>query len=188
MLTPSQYYWQGVVRFTFGGKTFRTTRRMKSWLLMLEKELKAKHPNANGPGRPAYIRIYQGPYNTSVAASAGTHDKGEVIDCWIVGLTGSEGQAFLRWKGSAAFWRKPGQGPWDHHYHLALIPPGIPTNSPSVEQIAAAYKKRGLEVGKYVPRQVYDYYHRKNAMAGHGPDTSPRPSNIGATVFRPKGY
>lgn len=183
-LTPSQWYWQQVVSVTIGGKNFRCSRRTKSHLLSTIKRLKEKRPNAR-------LVVIQGCYNRTVSASAGTHDFDCVLDVRIDGMDWNSATMFLRHQGWAAWWRKPSQGNWGDHIHMISIPPGIATNKPTLTDIVRAFRSRGLEVGAFVPGQVDDYYADALGMAGRhraGSDPQQAVPNIGATVFRPKGY
>lgn len=161
-----------------GGLTFRGGPRLFAHLDRTIAKLKERHPDAR-------LRIFQGAYNTGVAASAGTHDFDNVIDLQIVGLTWAEAQAFMRWTGWACWHRTPAQG-FSHHLHAISLPPGIPDN-PTLAQIQAAFKAAGERVGEFVPGQVDDYYAHAYGLKGQhraGSDPSPFPPNINATVFK----
>lgn len=189
-LTISQRYWQGVVRASFGGQTFRASRRTFAHLRKTNAALQQKHPGC-------YIRIIQPCYSdpTIFTRSAGTHDEDCTLDVEIEGMSSSEAQwnaaqMFLRSHGWAAFYRTPAQG-FGRHIHMISIPPGIATNRPTLTEINRGFTGRGLEVGAFVPAQVDDYYNHALGLKGqhdYGTDPSWHPTNIGATIFRPKGY
>jgi len=170
-----------VVTTTFGGKTFRASKRTISHLKWTRFRLAARHPRAR-------LRVIQGSYNTGVAASAGTHDYDAVLDVEIVGLDWLKAQAFLRACGWAAWWRRSGQwsSPNAWHIHMISIPSGL-DGSPSEAEILAAYRRLGIRVGRFVPGQVRDYYRRATGLKGQhdpGSDHTWFPPNINKTVFR----
>jgi hypothetical protein len=96
--------------------------------------------------------VTQGSYQSSVAASAGTHDKGGVVDLrW----TGDNADiTALRAAGFAAWHRTPAQGPWPDHVHAVLI--GHPLLAPSAA------------------RQVESMRAGRNGLLNNGPDDGPR--------------
>lgn len=111
------------------------------------------------------VEIIQSAYNTSVAASAGTHDKDAVYDCFIPGIDYWEMQRFFRALGWAAWYRYPPS--FTQHIHMVSLGYTTP-------------------VGIYVPGQVDDYYHHALGLAGQhdsGSDDTWHPSNIDATIF-----
>jgi hypothetical protein len=114
------------------------------------------------------LRIIQGSYNTTVEASAGTHDKDAVLDVQIVGMDWYEAQKFLRKNGWAAWVRTPAQG-FSYHIHMISLP---------------KYKQKWVApVGQYVPGQVDDYYIHQDGLAGGGDDPTWFPPNIKRTIF-----
>jgi hypothetical protein len=131
---------------TIWGNHFRCSRRTAAFLDFLQDML---------PER-CDLRIIQGCYNTTVSASAGTHDFDAVLDVYITGLGWPDMQRITRQWGDAAWWRTPAQG-FTHHIHLVVL----------------GYRTR---VGIYVPGQVQDYYNHRTGLAGHGPDPSWHPS------------
>lgn len=203
-LTASQRYWAGIVTVTFGGETFKCSRRTRSALYKLRDDLKVRFPNANGPGKPAYVKVFQGCFQDPdhVPASKGTHDYDACLDIRIVGITWSKAQAFTRWRGWFSWWRKRSEGPWIDHIHMGLLPPGIAVSHPNAEQVGNAYIGRGLKVGTLVDggksstgrtftsSQAVDYLANppRNGMKGHAIDYSPRPTNPHRYIFKPKGY
>lgn len=112
------------------------------------------------------LAITQGSYQGSVAASAGTHDKGGALDLSTRGMTSAQKTRVvlcLRRAGFAAWLRKPSQGPWKEHIHAVVI--GHPLLAP-----AAA-------------RQVTAYLARRNGLANNGPDDGPRLDPIPRPVW-----
>ena len=169
-----------VNEITFGGKTFRCSRRTADHLRWTYWKLKARHPLAK-------LVVIQGCYNTTIAASAGTHDYDACLDVRIQGLSWPKAQAFLRACGWAAWWRTPAQG-FSDHIHMISFPPGLPKN-PTTAQVDAAFDRIGLRVGEYVPAQVDDYFAHAYGLKGQhraGSDDSWFPPNIPATTFTRK--
>lgn len=102
------------------------------------------------PGEEFFIT--QGSYQNTVAASAGTHDKGGAVDLrWSGDI---EDIRALRFAGFAAWHRKPSQGPWPDHVHAVLM------DHPLLADSAA--------------RQVTSYRSGRNGLANNGPDDGPR--------------
>jgi len=130
---------------TIWGRSFHCSRRTGAFLDFLQDML---------PER-CDLRIIQGCYNTTIAASAGTHDYDAVLDVYITGLDWSGMQKIIRTYGGAAWWRYPAQG-FTNHIHFVVL----------------GYRTR---VGIYVPGQVQDYYNHRTGLAGHGPDPSWHP-------------
>lgn len=97
--------------------------------------------------------VMQGSYNSSVGASAGTHDGGGAID---VAPTSNPREVVrqLRLCGFAAWYRTPSQGPWTAHIHAIAI------GDPELSSGARA--------------QVSDYYNGRNGLASGGADDGPR--------------
>ena len=108
------------------------------------------------------VEIIQGAYNTTIAASAGTHDYDACYDVFIPMTDWSESQRFFRAQGWGAWWRYP------------------PIMSNHIHMISLGYTTR---VGTYVPGQVQDYYAHRDGMAGHGPDNTWHPEDIRSTIF-----
>lgn len=105
------------------------------------------------------IRITQGSYSTSVAASGSTHAGGGAFDLhWPGGALGNALVAALRTVGTASWHRDPSQGNWADHIHGIAI--GDPTASPAAQS------------------QVRDYYNGGDGL-GHkdnGPQVTKDPS------------
>jgi hypothetical protein len=147
------------------GRKFKCTKRTAALLDRTKARLKKK---AEKDKKNYYIRIIQGCYNTSVAASAGTHDYDACLDVEIVGMSWYDAQRFLRANGWAAWVRTPAQG-FSYHIHMIALPP---------------YKLNFVsKVGQWVPGQVSDYYAHKDGLSSHGPDNTWHPDNIRRTVF-----
>lgn len=91
------------------------------------------------PARASAAQVTQGSYNRGgVAASAGTHDGGGVIDMRVLGLTAGERRALiraLRQAGFAAWVRQPPAFSW--HIHAVAI--GDPDLSRTARDQVAAY-------------------------------------------------
>jgi|SRR5829696_459292 len=94
------------------------------------------------------IRVTQGGYNSGgVAASAGTHDGGGVIDISVSGLSGDQRRRLLVWLrrcGWAAWLRTPAQG-FPYHIHAVRI--GDRTASWGAKAQVVAYRngRNGLK-------------------------------------------
>jgi hypothetical protein len=111
------------------------------------------------------LRLLQGCFNTTVSASAGTHDRTSVVDAEILGMSWAQAQRFMREQGWAAWWRTPAQGFSAQHLHCVSLGYGT------------------APVGVYVPGQVDDYLQHKTGLVSHAHDPSWFPPNIAATVF-----
>jgi hypothetical protein len=87
----------------------------------------------------ARIPIIQGSYNKGVAASAGTHDGGGVID--VSPKIGAHKQLaiveVMRRVGFAAWHRMPNEGPWNEHIHCVAL--GDKELAPLAKQQGVAY-------------------------------------------------
>lgn len=139
------------------------------------------------------IEVFQGPYNTTVAASEGTHDFDACIDAWIPGVDGMEQQRFFRANGAGAYLRTPAQG-FTLHIHYFTLPPREGAS------VSDDYAVAGFRVGRYVDggystygtrvasAQIEDYYQHKTALAGHLHDPSWFPENITASIFDLDAY
>ena len=114
----------------------------------------------------ARLDLLQSAYNTSVEASAGTHDKDAVIDVRIVGMDWMDAQAFMRKCGWACWYRHPPEFAGEHLHAISLGYEPAP-------------------VGIYVPGQVTDYTATppRSGLKGHAVDPTWHPHDIPATVF-----
>lgn len=170
-----------LARRTLGGYTFLASNRTAAHLEWTISEVRRLHPFAR-------LQIIQPCYNTGIAASAGTHDKDAVLDVRIDGLGWWDAQLLLRRCGWAAWFRHTGlwanEDSW--HIHMCSIPEGL-SNTPSIDDIDAAYARAGIEVGIYVPGQVDDYFAHALGLKGQhraGSDSSRFPRDIAATIYR----
>lgn len=136
------------------------------------------------------IRVLQPPFNSSVPASAGTHDLDAIIDAYIPGVGWWDQQRFFRKIGFMWWYRHPPK--FGNHGHGGPLPPWRGATR------SQDYEACGLEVGVYVDggfstrgrrvtsSQIDDYYNRALGLAGgHAPgsDKSWFPSDIRATIF-----
>jgi hypothetical protein len=147
------------VRVTLGDKTFDAGRRTGAHLEWTIERLAVKHPGT-------HLHVLQPCFHTGVEASAGTHDADGVLDVRIDGLRWEQAQTFMRRHGWAAWWRHTGSWAAPSQWHVHAVSLGCP----------------GL-VGDLIPRQVDDYHHDRDGLAGHGPDGTWHPEDIAATVF-----
>lgn len=144
------------------GKTFKASRRTFAHIDYTIALLAKQHPGAR-------LEIIQGCYNTTVEASAGTHDFDACIDVRIVGLDWWTAQAFLRACGWAAWYRHTGSWASVGNWHIHMVSLGYTTR-----------------VGIFVPGQVSDYLRHALGLKGQhdsGDDTSPFPKSIDDTYF-----
>jgi hypothetical protein len=133
-------------RTTYGGRT--VNRRTRTML-----------KRAQGLcSRSSEFVLTQGSYNTSVAASAGTHDGGGAVDISVQGLAVNAVLRALRQAGFAAWYRSPGEG-FSPHIHAVAI--GDRQMAPVARQ------------------QVDAYFRGRNGLASNRADTAP------ASVGRP---
>ncbi|SCL21480.1 hypothetical protein GA0074692_1186 [Micromonospora pallida] len=102
------------------------------------------------------LSITQGSYNTSVGASAGTHDGGGALDLSVSGLSSTTRTTVLRQLrtvGFAAWLRTPDQGDWGYHIHAIALS--------DTDQSTGARNQAG------------DYYLGLNGLANRGADDGP---------------
>lgn len=109
------------------------------------------------------LTIVQGSYNKGVAASAGTHDGGGVVD--LAPWDQANKVRVLREVGFAAWYRPAVPDLWGPHIHAVLI--GNNLLSP-----AAA-------------RQVDAYYAGRDGLKSNLPDPTPRPDPIPIFTWHP---
>lgn len=141
------------------------------------------------------IVVIQPPFNTTVRASAGTHDFDCCIDVYIPGVDWWTQQRFFRSNGWGGWFRYPPK--FGYHLHIFSLPEreGV--------SISDDFKVHGFKVGKYVDggystygyelttSQVLDYYNHAFGLSGMhvaGSDKSWFPKNIEATIFPFKRY
>lgn len=139
--------------------------------------------------------VIQPPFNTTVPASAGTHDKDAVWDVHIPGVGWWDQQRFFRSHGFGCWYRHPPQ--FGNHIHGFTLPPnhGGP--------FADDFKQLGTPVGKYVDggisllghaitsSQLSDYWNHAYGLSGRhtkGSDKSWFPADIRKTIFDLDGY
>ncbi len=137
------------------------------------------------------IEIIQTAYNTSVAASAGTHDLDATVDLYIPGVDWWGQQRFFRANGLGSWYRHPPL--FGNHIHGFTLPPREGQN------VSDDFKAKDFKVGVYVDggystrggfvssSQIGDYYIHAFGLSGQhtaGSDRSWFPSNIGETVFK----
>lgn len=154
-MTANELVWTNVA-----GRSFTCTRRTEAHLKWTIERLAKFHPGAR-------LVLIQTCYNTSVEASAGTHDYDAVFDVQIIGLSWPNAQRFLRSHGWAAWTREPPTFGW--HIHMLSIPPNGRT-----------FPQR---VGIYVPGQLADYRKRRSGLSGHSSDPTWHPADIDSTIF-----
>lgn len=122
--------------------------------------------------------VIQPPWNTGVAASAGTHDLDAVWDLFIPGVDWWVQQRFFRANGFACWYRHPPL--FTKHIHGFTLPP---REGKSVKDDFAVH---GFRVGAFVPGQLEDYYRHSFGLANQhnrGSDQSWFPKRIEATIF-----
>lgn len=105
--------------------------------------------------------VTQGSYQSGVAASAGTHDQGGVVDLRWCGH--ARCVKALRQAGMAAWHRSPAQGPWVDHVHAVVI------DHPLLAPAAM--------------RQVLRYLAGRNGLANDADDDGPRLNPIPRPVW-----
>lgn len=124
------------------------------------------------------IVIIQPAFNTTVAASAGTHDEDMVVDLFIPGIAWWDQQRFFRANGLGSWYRHPPL--FGNHVHGFTLPPR------EGQTISDDFAVHGFSVGVFVPGQLVDYYNHAFGLAGaHTPnsDRSWFPADIEATIF-----
>lgn len=144
------------------------------------------------------IQVIQPPYNTTVPASAGTHDYDACVDLYIPGQSWWGMQRFLRANGLGCWYRhKPAFG---NHIHGFTLPPW---DADSKGDRSRDFVNGGFKVGKYVDggwstagkkftsSQTDDYYAHAYGLAGEhkpGSDKTWFPPDIRKTIFNLDGY
>ena len=136
------------------------------------------------------LTIIQTPYNTTVAASKGTHDRDFIADFWIPGVDGCTQQRFARANGFMDWYRHAPL--FGNHQHGGPLPPQE-GHDPSDN-----FREAGFTVGYYVDggwsmfgrrtcsSQIEDFYNEALGLSGAhtpGSDDSWFPSDIEATIF-----
>lgn len=102
--------------------------------------------------------VLQGSYNSSVGASAGTHDGGGAVDLSVHGLGSLSSKKYHvkqgRLAGFAAWYRPTISGLWSEHIHAIAIGDD--------------------EMSSGARTQVIEYYNGDDGLAGSGNDQDPR--------------
>lgn len=137
--------------------------------------------------------VYQGPYNTTIEQSAGTHDFDAALDIWIPGVPGFVQQRFVRANGGGGYYRYEAQG-FMKHIHLFVLPHRHGAD------VSLDYERGGFKVGYLIDggwstkgkvvssSQIEDYYAHRDALKDHSHDRSWFPPSIEATVFNLHDY
>lgn len=141
------------------------------------------------------ISVIQPDWNTTVRASAGTHDFDATWDLWIPGVDPWVQQRFFRANGLGGWMRRPPLFGW--HYHGFTLPPR------EGQSISDDFKVHGFKVGIYVDggyssrgrlvtsSQIADYYNHAFGLSNAhtpGSDRTWYPKSIPATIFRLDRY
>lgn len=141
------------------------------------------------------ISVIQPDWNTTVRASAGTHDFDATWDLWIPGVDPWVQQRFFRANGLGGWMRRPPLFGW--HYHGFTLPPR------EGQSISDDFKVHGFKVGVYVDggyssrgrlvtsSQIADYYNHAFGLSNAhtpGSDRTWYPKSIPATIFRLDRY
>jgi hypothetical protein len=171
-----------MVFWLHGGKRYKMSFRTACAMARLNNLAKAKYG--------VEITVIQPCFNTTVAASAGTHDYDCCFDLYIPGVSWLEQQRFLRANGFACWYRHPPA--FGYHIHGFVLPPQEGSSR------SDDFKVHGFKVGLYVDggystrgrlvssSQIEDYYNHAFGLANahtRGSDRSWFPSNIGRTIF-----
>lgn len=149
---------------TWNGRTFTAGSLLLAALFDLQDWLDKHHPGL-------YVYVVQGAYNTSVAASAGTHDEDGCVDIlilhrktgrrvWVRGIRWTRAHHFYSWLRRTGAWASPSR--W--HFHMIVV--GI--------------EGAGCPVGEFVPGQIRDARSGRTGLVGHLLES--------ARIFRPKTY
>jgi hypothetical protein len=144
-----------VITTTLNGVTFKAGRRTAAHLAWTDDQLRK---------RGCWLRVIQPCFNSSVSASAGTHDGDGCLDVDVENENWLTSQDLLRQAGWAAWYRPNTPGLWTAHIHMVSL--GCPG-----------------PVGVFVPGQVEDYYAHRSGLKGHVADNSWHPADIDSTVF-----
>lgn len=140
------------------------------------------------------IVIIQPAYNTTVRASAGTHDKDATVDLYIPGVSWWRQQRFFRANGLGCWYRHPPL--FGNHIHGFTLP------LREGKSISDDYDVYGFQVGVYVDggystrgglvtsSQIADYYNQAFGLSGQHTPNSDRswhpadhPGGVEATIF-----
>lgn len=172
-----------MVRWTHNGRTYRVSFRVACHMAWLDSEATKKF----GRG----LNIFQGTFSTTVAASAGSHDKDAVFDLEIPGVPWRAQETFLRARGFGCWWRfRP---TFMDHIHGFCLPPR------EGKDVSDDYRSGGFVVGTLIDggwstvgkrvasSQIEDYYNHALGLSGvHHPGAdkgSWYPDKISETIF-----
>lgn len=138
------------------------------------------------------VTIIQPPYNSTVAASKGTHDYDAMADWFIAGVDWWTMQRFARANGFMDWYRRPPL--FGNHQHGAPLPPAEGRDR------SDDFRSGGFKVGVYVDggfslygrqvtsSQLDDYWNHRSGLSGHAHDSSWFPPDIEATIFDLRRY
>lgn len=138
------------------------------------------------------IRVIQADWNTTVPASAGTHDFDAAWDLWIDGVDPNVMERFFRANGLGGWIRNPPLFGW--HYHGFTLPQREGTS------VSDDFKVHGFRVGVFIDggysthgrlvasSQISDYYEEKTGLAGHAKAPGWYPPSKTATIFKLDAY
>ncbi|WP_143055184.1 hypothetical protein [Nocardioides luteus] len=169
-------------RLTSGGKQVKGSARTIAHLCAIDAAAQMKFGTR--------IVVIQAPFNTTVPASAGTHDHDACTDLHIPGVNWRTQEKWLRANGYACWYRFPPT--FGHHIHGFTLPPqsGVVRSDD--------FRDLGVTVGKFVDggstlfgslvtsSQLEDYYHHAFGLKGmHGANTDEawHPTHIEKTIF-----
>lgn len=142
------------------------------------------------------LKIYQPDWNTTVSASAGTHDFDACWDIYIPGVDWWVAQRFFRRNGFGCWYRRPPSFS-PSHIHGFTLPPREGST------VGDDFRTHGFKVGIYVDggystrgrlvtsSQLVDYYNHALGLSGQhsrGGDRSWFPNHIPDTIFNLHGY
>lgn len=138
------------------------------------------------------VVVIQSAWNTTIRASAGTHDKDMTADLMIPNVSWWEQQRFFRRNGFGCWYRQTTPGLWSNHIHGFTLPHVVGTN------VSDDWFAHGYKVGIYVDggisvngrtmtsSQIQDYYNHAFGLKDQhakGSDHSWFPPSIEATIF-----
>lgn len=167
---------------TTGGKPFKCSFWMACAMVRADNRAHKRF----GKG----IEVLQAPNNSTVKASAGTHDKDCILDAYIPGVGWWDQQRFFRGLGFMWWYRHPPE--FGNHGHGGPLPPW------RGDTRSEDYRACGLTVGLYVDggvstrgskvasSQIDDYYAHALGLSGQhakGSDRSWFPPDIRETIF-----
>lgn len=139
------------------------------------------------------IRVIQPPYNTTVRASAGTHDYDACLDLYIPGVDWLVAQRFLRERGFACWVRWKSRS-WNTHIHGFCLPEQEGMDRAD-DWAVAGFKVGYLVDGGWSTKhkviahaQITSYYSHRTGMAGNAKDNTWYPDDIRATIFNLPRY